>query len=49
MKRTKPDLITILVIIFGLSIVLSGFTSQHDSKESISAKAAAASVYTELQ
>ncbi len=49
MKRTKPGLITVLVVIFGLSLVLSGFTSKHDAKESVSAKAAAASIYSEIQ
>ncbi|WP_428242594.1 hypothetical protein [Gynuella sp.] len=44
MQRHKPDMIIVLVIVFGLSLVLSGFTSQHDHRESSSAKAAVAAV-----
>ena len=44
MHRRKPDMIVVLVIVFGLSLVLSGFTSQHNHRESSSAKAAVAAV-----
>ena len=44
MQRRKPDMIVVLVIVFGLSLVLSGFTSQHNHRLSSSARAAVSTV-----
>lgn len=46
MKRTKPDLITVLVIIFGLGLVLSGFTNSQPNEQGVSSKAIEATVYS---
>jgi uncharacterized membrane protein len=49
MKRTKPDLISILVVIFGLGLVLSGFTSQDNQQNTLSSKAIETTVYSSVR